>query len=244
MMGAMETANERVKQVRVKVKRKEKWSGSYWSIWMERGGLEYKAGQYVSIRVNEEGERRSYSLASYPDEEELQLVVNTAPMGKGSCYMLNLEIGDEVELLGPMGEFVVSEEHLEQDTRGFLMVAAGSGIVPFRPMINDLLEVKKEIRPVRLYWGMRYEEDLFWMEEWRGLEREYENFTIDVVLSKGGNNWKGCNGHVGDCLRSHGGDMRGWRSYVCGSREMVEETSKLLVESGMSENEVYFEKFF
>ena len=242
-MGAMEDRRE-PRQIKVRVKRKEKWPGSYWSIWMERGGLEYRAGQYVSIKVNEEGERRSYSLASYADEEELQLVVNTAPMGKGSRYVLDLEVGDEVDVLGPMGEFVVSEEHLGQETRGFLMVAAGSGIVPFRPMINDLLKVKKEIRPVRLYWGMRYEEDLFWMEEWRGLKREYENFTIDVVLSKGGNNWKGCNGHVGDCLRSRGGDVRGWRSYVCGSREMVEETSKLLVESGMGENEVYFEKFF
>lgn len=56
MMGAMEAVNEKTKQVRVGVKRKEKWPGSYWSLWLERGGLEYRAGQYVSIRVNEEGE--------------------------------------------------------------------------------------------------------------------------------------------------------------------------------------------
>jgi len=239
----MKNTND-VKQVRVRVRRKEKWPGSYWSLWLERGGLAYEAGQYVSIKVNEEGERRSYSLASYSDEEDLQLVVNTAPMGKGSRYMLDLEVGDEVEVLGPMGEFVVGKEHLGQETKGFLMVATGSGIVPFRPMIIDLLEVKKEIRPVRLYWGMRHEEDLFWMKEWRDLENEYENFKIDVVLSRGGDNWKGCNGHVGDCLKNHGGDLKGWQAYVCGSREMVEETGKLLAELGVGENEVYFEKFF
>ena len=244
MMGAMEIVSERVKQIRVRVKRKEKWPGDYWSIWMERGGLEYKAGQYVSIKVDEEGERRSYSLASYPDEEDLQLVVNTAPMGKGSRYVLDLEVGDEVEVLGPMGEFVVSGEHLAQETKGFLMVATGSGIVPFRPMIIDLLKVKKERRPVRLYWGMRYEEDLFWMTEWRDLEREHGNFKIDVVLSKGSGNWKGCGGHVGDCLKNHGGDLKSWQAYVCGSREMVEQMSKLLVELGVNKDGVHFEKFF
>lgn len=244
MMGSMEAVNEKMKQVRVRVKRKEKWPSSYWSLWLERGELEYRAGQYVSIKVNEEGERRSYSLASYPEERDLQLVVNAAPMGKGSRYVLSLEVGDEVEVLGPMGEFVVDEEHIRQETKGFLMVAAGSGIVPFRPMINDLLKIKREVRPVRLYWGMRYEEDLFWMKEWMDLEKEHENFKIDVVLSRGVDNWKGCSGHVGDCLKNHGGDLKGWQAYVCGSREMVEETSKLLMSLGVSENEVNFEKFF
>lgn len=244
MMGAMEAVNEKTKQVRVGVKRKEKWPGSYWSLWLERGGLEYRAGQYVSIRVNEEGGRRSYSLASYPGEEELQLVVDTAPMGVGSRYVLDLEVGDEVEVLGPMGEFVVSDGHLRQDTKGFLMVGTGSGVVPLRPMINDLLKIKREVRPVRLYWGMRHEEDLFWMKEWMDLEKEYENFKIDVVLSRGGDNWKGCNGHVGDCLKNHGEHLNGWQAYVCGSREMVEETSKLLMSLGVGESEVNFEKFF
>ena len=73
--------------------------------------IEFQAGQYVSLKVNEQGERRSYSIASTPDDNHgFHLLAEIVAEGKGSTYLQNLKIGEVVELLGPLGRFVVSDD--------------------------------------------------------------------------------------------------------------------------------------
>ncbi|HCW31320.1 TPA: hypothetical protein DGD59_01165, partial [Candidatus Collierbacteria bacterium] len=64
-------------------------AGDTWVLGIE---LEEKAdfipGQFVSLKVNEEGLRRSYSVASLPNKKNIELVVDVAPMGVGSKYVL------------------------------------------------------------------------------------------------------------------------------------------------------------
>ncbi len=231
-------------QVQTRVIRKDNLAGNFWSVWMERGGIEYEAGQYLSLKVSEEGQRRSYSLASYPQENDLQMVVDVTPMGKGSKYILGLETGQMVEILVPVGGFEVLPEQRAETTKGFLLVGTGSGIVPLRSMIFDLLKVKKETRPVQLNWGMRYEKNLFWTKEFLDLQKEYTNFKFDLVLSKPTETWTYCRGHVGDCLVGHKMDFTGWQAYLCGSKEMIAEVGELLVNHGIGRESVHFEKFY
>lgn len=204
----------------------------------------FLAGQYVSLRVSEVGERRSYSIASTPDETHgFNLLVEIVPDGKGSEYLANLALGSEVEVLGPLGKFVVANPQ-EADVKR-LFVATGSGIVPIWSMINDLLINKKTLAPIRLHWGMKREEDLFWVDNLERLTVAHPNFVYDIVLSRASDNWELCTGHVQDCLTRDfpTGELNNWEGYVCGSKEIVLDICAKLEELKMKKEVIYHEKF-
>lgn len=205
--------------------------------------LDFVAGQYVSLKINEKGERRSYSIASTPDETHgFDLLVEIVPEGKGSAYLKTLATGAQVEVLGPLGRFVVNQESKKKK---HLFVATGSGIVPIWSMINDLLINKKILEPVRLHWGMKNEEDLFWLDRLEQLASAHPNFVYDVVLSRASEAWSLCRGHVQDCLARDfpKRELAEWESYVCGSKEIVIDIGNYLETLGMQKENIYHEKF-
>jgi NAD(P)H-flavin reductase len=71
--------------------------------------ITYLAGQYVSIKVNEQGERRSYSIASSSDDNHgFHILAEMIEGGKGSEFLKHAVIGEVVEVLAPLGRFVVN----------------------------------------------------------------------------------------------------------------------------------------
>jgi len=216
---------------------------------VEPDRISYISGQYVSIKVNETGERRSYSIASSSDDNHgFHLLAEMVEGGKGSDFFKNIKPGDEVEVMAPLGRFVVNTP-LNQDTikpleNKLLFVATGSGIAPIYSMINDLLINKQETRQIRLHWGLKNEANMFWFDNFERLMEQHPNFVFDSVLSQPGEDWDLCTGHVQDCLRrDFQSGFVGWEAYVCGNPKMVEEVSALLVELGMKSEAIHHEKF-
>jgi NAD(P)H-flavin reductase len=204
--------------------------------------ITFESGQYVSIRVNELGERRSYSIANTPDDTHgFHIVAKIIPGGKGSEYLKSLKNGAEIELLAPLGRFVAQPQLSDK----LLFVATGSGIVPIYSIITDLLINKHETKPIRLHWGLRDESHMFWFDNFERLMGIYPNFVFDPVLSRPSQDWSLCSGHVQDCLMRDFGEKKlaEWQGYVCGNPTMVEEVSAKLVELGMNAELVHHEKF-
>ncbi|MFH1244233.1 MAG: FAD-binding oxidoreductase [bacterium] len=210
--------------------------------------MSFLAGQYVSLQINEKGERRSYSIASTPDENHgFQVVAEMVDEGKGSEFLRKIEIGATIEALAPLGVFTVSQSHSVTDNK-LLFVATGSGIVPIWSMINDLLINKQEKRQLRLHWGMASEAEMFWFDNLERLAEVHPNFVFDLVLSKPSEGWELCRGHVQDCLRrdfstQSGQGLKEWEGYVCGSQKMVAEIIQVLTELKMDPTKIYQEKF-
>ncbi|KKU26603.1 MAG: hypothetical protein UX37_C0001G0030 [Microgenomates group bacterium GW2011_GWA2_46_16] len=202
----------------------------------------FLAGQYASIQINDKGERRSYSIASTPDDNHgFQLLAEMMEKGAGSEFLKNIEIGATIEVVAPLGKFVI-----QQDTNSkLLFVATGSGIVPIWSMINDLLINKHYQQPVRLHWGMRSEEDVFWTDNLERLAEANPNFVFDLVLSSPSAEWELCSGHVQNCLIRDFGSLGlvEWDGYICGNQEMVKETVAVLKELKMNPDKIYYEKF-
>lgn len=208
------------------------------------GRIDFHAGQYVSIKVNDSGERRSYSITSTPDiTHAVTLCAEIIPGGKGSEYLKALKPGDTVEILAPLGRFVVDPAEIAD--RRLLFVATGSGIAPIASMITNLLVTLRETRPMRLHWGMRDEQHMFWFDNFQRLSESHNNFVFDQVLSRPSEDWELCTGHVQDCIQRDFAqeDMKGWEVYVCGSPRMVEETSELFQKMGVPSNQFHHEKF-
>lgn len=203
--------------------------------------ISFVSGQYLSFSLGEGGVRRSYSIATTPDNDHGFLIVAEMIMGgKGSEFLQGLSIGDEVEVLGPLGRFVVESQQSK-----LLFVATGSGIVPIYSMINDLLINKHETKQMRLHWGLHDEANMFWFDNFERLMESYPNFVFDPVLSKPDPGWVLCSGHVQDCLRRdfNQAKLSEWEAYVCGNPKMIEEISQVLAELGMNPAYVHHEKF-
>jgi NAD(P)H-flavin reductase len=216
------------------------------SNWLVRVGfdetVDYVPGQYVSLKVSEDGMRRSYSITSLPGEKSIDLLIDVSPMGVGSQYVLGLSVGDLVEVLGFLGKFGVKEEMRKKESE-LLFVGTGAGIAPLKPMIEDLLTKKFFRGKVYLVWGMRHEEDLYWIKEIEKLQRDFENFHFYIVISKPGEDWPGLNGHVGDVVEKLNINWDEAFVYLCGNSEMIASMEKQSLLSGAIKDRIFYEGF-
>jgi NAD(P)H-flavin reductase len=194
---------------------------------VEPNQITFIPGQYVSMRVTERGDRRSYSICNTPDElHGFKLLVDLKPMGPGSQYLKSLKFGDELDVLAPLGQFVVPD-NAPQDHLVF--IATGSGIAPFKSMIEDQLRTKQTTKQITLFWGMRYAEELFWLDDWQDLVEAYPNFRFHPVISQAPDEWTLCKGRVTDCLNVHALPENALY-FLCGNKPMVADATALLTQ--------------
>src|SRR5438132_14400294 len=71
--------------------------------------IAFRPGQFISCLLPVGGETliRPYSLASSPEEDDLEICLNLVPGGLASPYLLGLPVGAEVRFTGPWGTFVL-----------------------------------------------------------------------------------------------------------------------------------------
>lgn len=207
----------------------------------EPHSVPFLAGQYVSIKVSERGDRRPLSICSRPDiSHGFEIVNDITPQGIGTKYLENLQFGDTIEVLMPMGLFTIVDDPREKN---LVFIATGSGIAPIYSMVQDLLQVKQDTRPITLYWGLRYVEDLFWQDEFERLSEVFPHFKFHPVLSKAVDEWPLCRGRVTDCLSVHALPADAGY-YLCGNAPMIADVVALLEQKGVAKEHVHHEKFY
>ncbi len=199
----------------------------------------YIAGQFVQFAIKKEEALtyRSYSLSSAPDEAELECCVKLLPEGVGSNYFRTLKPGSTAEIRGPQGKFIVNG-----GADGHYFIATGVGIAPIMSMVRDEIETKKTDKEIRLLFGVRSEEDLFWTERFEALKKISSNFSYQIVLSqpKANNKWPGLKGRVTEHLLHH---LINHDAYLCGSAAMVKDVRELFLKNGMPVKQIHFEIF-
>ena len=133
---------------------------------------------------------RAYSMANYPGEKGIiMLNVRVAsppprapegtPPGKMSSFIFNLKPGDKVTISGPYGEFFIKETEAEM-----CYVGGGAGMAPLRSHIFELFKNLKTGRKVTYWYGGRSLRELFYVDEFRELEKQFPNFQFNVALSE------------------------------------------------------------
>jgi NAD(P)H-flavin reductase len=220
---------------------------------LEPNVMEFLAGQYVSVKVSEAGERRSYSICSSPAVQHgFQLLVDLEPQGVGAKFLQNLTFGDSINFLGPLGRFVLQDDfsllpgklpETVLPEEAIVLIATGSGIAPFRSMVLELLQERKDTRPIILHWGMRHAEQLFWEDEFAELMEAFPNFKFHPVVSQPIAGWSLCSGRVTDCLQVHA-QPKNAGYYLCGNETMVQEVSQVLTTQGVQLENIHHEKFY
>ncbi len=212
---------------------------------VEPNTLEFTAGQYIILDVPNFPLKKSYSIAAEPENDHsVELLFDTPPKGASTTYLNSLKLGDTISFMAPAGRFTVAAQDTPagQAEKSLVFIATGTGITPVRSMVLDLLQNKNDQRRIILYWGLRHEDHIHWLEEFRELQLTFPNFEFHVVLSQASDAWTMCRGRVTDCLSIHPMlDSAGY--YICGNKQMIIDVQTLLLQKNILPEHIHHEEF-
>lgn len=212
---------------------------------IEPKSIEFQAGQYVQVRSPRYGKiresvTRAYSISSKPSDKQLQLIIRKVPDGICTTWVHDfLKVGDEVEITGPYGDFIIRDTEAD-----IIFVAGGSGKAPIKGMLEDLQE-KGTDRKMSYFFGARSKKDLYLTEYIESFSKVFSDFTYYPILSNPDpeDNWEGRTGYLMPFFPEAIRDPKKTEAYLCGSPGMVAAATKSLVELGVPEDKIYFDSF-
>ncbi len=221
------------------------------------------------VMKNPETVERAYSMASYPAEGKevmLNVRIATPPWdrnkngwmdvnpGVASSYIFSKKAGDTVTISGPYGEFFINESEAEM-----LYVGGGAGMAPMRSHLYELFRTLKTGRKVTFWYGGRSKRELFYVDHFKALEKDFPNFRFYIALSEPleEDNWK-----VKDGLDGAGDGFKGFvhqvvidnylskhenpediEVYFCGPPLMNQAVEKMADDFGIPPENVRFDDF-
>jgi ferredoxin-NADP reductase len=203
-------------------------------------------GHHIDVRVTAEDgyqAQRSYSIATPVDGTRLTITVERLDDGEVSPYLTDvLEVGDRLELRGPIGGYFV----WEPDRGGPLqLVAGGSGIAPLMAMLRARLEAGSDV-PVRVLASWRSGEDVIYADELNAIAGDAAGIEITHTFTRSApDGWTGRTGRLDREVLA----ALAWTpselplAYVCGPTGLVEAVASALVELGHDPARVLTERF-
>jgi ring-1,2-phenylacetyl-CoA epoxidase subunit PaaE len=210
--------------------------------------FKYKAGQYVTLRTNINGEeiRRSYSLCSSPLDNEWRVAVKKVEEGKFSELALNhLKAGDEIELMPPMGSFHTPLN--ASQIKKYVGIAAGSGITPVISIIKTVLRTEPHSNFTLIY-GNQNRQSIIFREEIESLKNKYiDRFRVMHVLSREVTDATINSGRIDankcEALFTKFVDINADEFFICGPEEMTFCVKDFLLAKGIQKKHIHFELF-
>ena len=196
-------------------------------------------GQFVSLSREFSGKKitRAYSIASAPRGNQFEIGLNLMEDGFFSPFLFQMSPGGTVETSAPLGYFV-----LKQPRREAIFVAAGTGITPFRSIL-EALPNEPEPYPVTLLFGVRHQTTLLYRSEFEALAQHHSHFRFWPTLSRPEPDWTGRTGYVQTHLVEAIGDRRDLDVYICGLKLMVDDVRAKLKALGFDRKQIVYEKY-
>jgi ferredoxin-NADP reductase len=205
----------------------------------------HRAGQHADVRLTAEdgySAQRSYSIASAPGSDRLELTVVRFEDGEISPYLADVaEVGDQFELRGPIGGWFVWDA---DDTTPVLLVGGGSGVVPLMAMMRHHARIASTAA-MQLVYSARTLDDVLYRDELRALTGGGHRAVAITLTREQSSEWTGNRGRVDadllaavtwpPAVRPH--------CYVCGPTPFVEAVSGDLVALGHEPSRVKTERF-
>ena len=203
------------------------------------------AGQHVDVRLTAPDgyqAQRSYSIASAPEDEQLVLTVERLEDGEVSPYLSDvLRPGDQLELRGPIGGYFVWQSSLGGP---LLLLAGGSGIVPFRAILRHHAASGSDAR-ARLLYSARSFRDIIYQNELSRLASTDRVSVVYTLTRDWPDNWTGHRRRIDETILHDVAWPPSERPlvYVCGGTPFVERAADLLVGMGHEPERIKTERF-
>ncbi|MCQ2325242.1 MAG: NADH:ubiquinone reductase (Na(+)-transporting) subunit F [Paludibacteraceae bacterium] len=237
------------------------------------GDLYLGAWQHFGLfglkQKNTEPTIRAYSMANYPDEGDIiTLTVRIAtppfkpkdqcpngpefmdvPCGIASTYIFSLKPGDKVMMSGPYGEF----RPVYNSKKEMIWVGGGAGMAPLRAQIMHMLKTRQcRDREMHYFYGARAIDEVFFMEDFLALEKEFPNFHFHLALDRpdpkaDGLGIKYTPGFIapvmGDTYLKQHEAPEDIEYYLCGPPMMSKTVIDLLHSLGVADEDIRYDNF-
>jgi len=209
----------------------------------------FMQGQHIGLRAVLDGEelRRSYSVCSGCDDDELRVAVKKVAGGRFSIWVNDeLKPGDAIDVLTPEGRFFTALSPAHE--KHYVAFAAGSGITPVLSLIRTTLAREPRSR-FTLVYGNRRMSSVMFHEALEDLKDRYlTRFALYNVFSREEQDVELFNGRI-DAAK-----VRQFlaalipaatidEAFVCGPASMIDEVEQALIDGGVARDHVHVERF-
>ena len=228
----------------------------------------FKAGMYMQLvipayKALKKGEMafkgttmRAYSISSPPSDKNCaEFLIRYVPNGIATTYIHHhMKKHMPIDVIGPFGDFY------RRDTDATMVcIAGGSGMAPFRSILRDMEEKAMFDKEVWYFFGCRNYRDIYYLKEMRELEQRWPKFHFILALSdqelQEPAEWDEAalgpkslleHDRIDHVLRHYLQEKiekRDREGYLCGSPLMIDSCSAILVEEGIAEDRIYYDRF-
>jgi glycine betaine catabolism B len=221
----------------------------FWLQVPELERFDFVPGQFVTLDlpIHEKKNKRwrSYSIASRPDGTNIfELIIVQLPQGAGSTYLFEqVTVGSELLFRGPQGVFVLPPV-LEEDC---FLICTGTGIAPFRSMLQHMAINNTPHQNVYLVFGTRTKDNLLYYDELKTLAAKTPGYEYIPVLSR--EDWEGATGYVHEAYKkiitakTVNGLLPAASFYLCGWKNMIDEAKQTLLDMGYDKKAIHLELY-
>lgn len=209
--------------------------------------FKFQAGQYLEFTLDHDkpdqrGERRYFTIASSPTEENIKIGIKYTP--EGSTFkknLLALNIKNTIVAGGLNGNFVLPEAN---DGK-MVFIAGGIGVTPFRSMVQYMNDLEDK-REVVLFYNVKSEEEIAYRDIFEQAKKKLNLKVIYVLSSSEENkNWQGEVGLINKemLFRYIDKDVSEYDFYLSGPNAMVSNYKKLIEQMGVQNNKIHTDYF-
>jgi ferredoxin/flavodoxin---NADP+ reductase len=194
---------------------------------IDRGYMQFRAGQRIVVGLQGELNQREYSIYSGEKDDYLEILVREVIKGDVSVKLKHCEPGQLLQVNGPFGSFGI--EKFDMFTRKLIFIASGTGISPFHSFVRSYPGID-----YTLFHGVRYSSEAY--------ERnEYDLHRYFLCTSKERNG--GHKGRVTKFLPHYPVDPD-MLFYICGNNNMIYEVYHILRDKGIPVENILTEIYF
>ncbi|MBK7305838.1 MAG: oxidoreductase [Chitinophagaceae bacterium] len=213
----------------------------YWIEVPELTAFDFIPGQFVTLDlpIHEKANKRwrSYSIASWPDGTNVfELIIVLDKKGAGTNYIFEeVTVGSELIFRGAQGVFTLKEP-LDKD---LFLICTGTGIAPFRSMVQHIKNKNIPHKNITLIFGCRRKDTILYYNEMKELTASLPGFNYIPTLSR--EEWEGRTGYVHPVYEELCSDKKPAAFMLCGWRGMIDEAKQRILDMGYDAKDIHVE---
>ena len=195
---------------------------------LNRNGLQFRAGQHITLGPVNEVESREYSIYSGEQDDFLDVLVKEVDDGNISKKLKRVQQGDWLNFDGPVGYFTLNDEDIQNDRR-FIFVGSGTGIAPFHSFVKSYPGLD-----YTLIHGVRYGYEAYDRQDY-----DPERYVLCTSRDEEGD----FHGRVTEYIKQNIYDTNALY-YLCGNINMIYEVFDIMKLKGVPSNHLHAEVYF
>jgi ferredoxin-NADP reductase len=196
------------------------------SVRVEKGNVDFNAGQFLSVIIPSEKDGKRYlSMSNSPTEAGYIEFTKKITQSDFSKAFNNLKTGDTLKIQYPFGKF-----NLDESCEKVAFLSGGIGITPIRSICKYVVDKNIGTDIVILY-ANRTIKDIAFKEDFEEMEKKYPKLKVVHVLCEYSEGFSCIIGHINsDIIKKEIPDYLERKFYLCGPPAMVEAMKKILAE--------------